>query len=944
MAELIAASNAIGIASSLVTFADIAWRVLKRLDEYSDRTKDVPAVIKHIRPQLRVLAEKMEELKQAAKDGSLTTSSQSALSEAVKNYEEQVNRLDDLTTKMLPEKGEPRRTRAKKAVLSVYYEKELSKVWADIETWKSTFIFHFTNMKSDRVLELEVKPPKTYYHYPALITSHFVIRERPLQEIEDAMSDSKTAATPRVVALLGMGGCGKTQLALQYCQQSEAKRQFAGIFWVDASSPAATAQSFVTIAGIITNNTVDLKDDEVVLQTVKSILSSWTDCWLLVFDNFDDPSAFKDRDIKEYFPHGENGAVLFTSRHGDVKRLGNTVPIAEMSESEGLELLFRQSGCDRSEQNIQTGKEIIARLGNLALAIDQAGAYISARSLPLGLFMDHYNNRREKVLKETPSSLWEYRRKLNTAEAETSLSVFTTWEMSFEQINKDTARGKTEEHLLILSAFFDNTDIFEELFESHCELKKPEWMETFAIDGNWDSYEFQDVLARLGKISLIRSIQITSSGARFSLHPLVQDWIKLKSSGPDSQSKTREAIVILAGFINVPDIHELTLQMKQTILLHVNASIENEARFLNHDNGMESSSLVHAATLFALFYQSQGQYEKAEAMYNRALIGSEKMLGRDDISTLDVVHNLADLYGDQGRLAEAESLYNRALAGCEKALGLDHTSTLDTVNNLGLLYSDQGRLAEAEMMYDRALTGTEKTLGRDHISTLDTVNNLGLLYSDQGRPAEAEMMYNRALTGMEKTLGRDHTSTLGTVNNLGNLYKNQGRLAEAEMVYNRALMGMEKMLGRDHTSTLGTVNNLGNLYSDQGRLAEAEMMYNRALTGKEKTLGRDHTSTLTTVNNLGLLYSDQGRLDEAEMMYNRALTGREKSLGHDHKRTLDTAYNLGLLYRKQGNAAKAKAQFERAALGYKNMLGPNHPETIDTEEIIRRLASSCLNE
>jgi len=801
MAELIAAGTAIGVASSLVTFAEVAWRVLRRLDEYSDRTKDVPAIIKHIRPQLQVLAGKMEELKEAAKHGSLITSSQSALSKAVQSYEKQINLLDELTAKMLPNEGDPKRTIAKKAFLSVYYEKKLSKTWAELETYKTTFIFHFTNMKSDPTLMLDVKPLETHYHYPASISSRFVIRERPLQEMEDAMSDHKKPATPRVVVLLGMGGSGKTQLALRYCEQCEAKRRYTSIFWVDASSPAATAQSFVTIAGFITNNKVDLKDDEVVLQIVKSRISTWTDRWLIVFDNFDDPSAFASRDIKDYFPRGDNGAILFTSRHGDVKRLGHTITVAEMSESEGLELLFRQAGCDNSEENVHSGKEIITRLGNLALAIDQAGAYISARNLSLGLFMDHYNNRREKILRETPT-FWEYKRRPNTAEAETSLSVFTTWEMSFEQIGRNNANERTEKHLLMLSAFFDNADIFEALFKRHFELEKPEWMNLFDTQGEWDSYEFQDVLARLGKISLIRSLEITTSGARFSLHPLVQDWIKLKLNAQDRQNKTMEAISILAEFINEPDVTKLTLQLKQTILSHLTASIRNEAKFVDHNNGLESESLLHTIDCFALFYREQCRLGEAEALYDRALAGREKALGRDHTSTLATVNNLGILYWNQGRLAEAEAMYDRALAGREKALGRDHTSTLETVNNLGILYWQQGRLAEAEAMYDRALAGTEKALGRDHTTTLETVNNLGLLYWNQGRLAEAEAMYDRALAGREKVLGYDHRTTSDTIYNLGLLYREQGNVAKAATQFERAALGYKKTLGPSHPETI----------------------------------------------------------------------------------------------------------------------------------------------
>jgi tetratricopeptide (TPR) repeat protein len=172
-------------------------------------------------------------------------------------------------------------------------------------------------------------------------------------------------------------------------------------------------------------------------------------------------------------------------------------------------------------------------------------------------------------------------------------------------------------------------------------------------------------------------------------------------------------------------------------------------------------------------------------------------LARQDegMSTVGAIHNLGDLYAAQGKLDKAEEMYEQALAGYEKTLGRDHTSTLNTVNNLGSLYADQGRLNRAEEMYKRALTGCEKALGRDHTSTLHTVNNLGVLYAAQDRLDKAEQMFERALTGREKALGRDHTSTLSTVNNLGSLYKAQGKLDKAEEMYKRALEGYGKCLG-----------------------------------------------------------------------------------------------------------------------------------------------------
>jgi Tfp pilus assembly protein PilF len=86
----------------------------------------------------------------------------------------------------------------------------------------------------------------------------------------------------------------------------------------------------------------------------------------------------------------------------------------------------------------------------------------------------------------------------------------------------------------------------------------------------------------------------------------------------------------------------------------------------------------------------------------------------NDMTTIDAVHSMGVLYADQGKRDKAEEMYQRALQGNEKALGRDHTSTLDTVNNLGVLYADQGKLDEAEEMYQRALQGYEKRFGSDH--------------------------------------------------------------------------------------------------------------------------------------------------------------------------------------------------------------------------------------
>ena len=147
------------------------------------------------------------------------------------------------------------------------------------------------------------------YHfiYPSYRVNHFVTRRSPLEEINQQFQKSRENAIATVVVLLGMGGCGKSQLALEYCQQGELNRAYSAIFWVDATSPTTIAQGFTAVARAIDKSDLDVADDEGNLRFVLDTMSAWRTKWLLVFDNFDDPSSFRRKSIKEYFPRGNQG-------------------------------------------------------------------------------------------------------------------------------------------------------------------------------------------------------------------------------------------------------------------------------------------------------------------------------------------------------------------------------------------------------------------------------------------------------------------------------------------------------------------------------------------------------------------------------------------------------------------------------------------------------------
>lgn len=366
-------------------------------------------------------------------------------------------------------------------------------------------------------VSVSVPSSATFYQYPNYKVNHFVPREDPLKETQQYHQSDDRAVTAEVVVLLGMGGCGKSQLALEYCERAERDKRFSVIFWIDATSPDTVKQSYMVFAERILKGNTDATDKEANIRGVLHTISTWTIPWLLVFDNFDEPKAFDEQSIKDFFPRGGTGSILITSRHAASKSLGHAVIVTNMLEKEALELLFRRSGYERkNDENVAEGLRIVTRLGCLALAIDQAGAYISARNIGFHLFMDHYNNRREKIMKEIPD-VWDYRRKMNEAEAEQLLSVATTWELSYQQIRGDTDTRERKQRILDLAAFFDNKNISEELFETDCGVQAEEVVRAVGFNPVWDKYEFLDMIAELHSLSLIQSLEHDTAVVSFSL-------------------------------------------------------------------------------------------------------------------------------------------------------------------------------------------------------------------------------------------------------------------------------------------------------------------------------------------------------------------------------------------------------------------------------------------
>jgi tetratricopeptide (TPR) repeat protein len=632
-----------------------------------------------------------------------------------------------------------------------------------------------------------------------------------------------------------------------------------------------------------------------------------------------------------------------------------------MTTEEGVRLLLRGYDSHNVEQHSGAASSIVTRLGGLALAIDQAAAYIRYKQMPLdrlGEFMTTYEAQQQKVLSYTPPNFWEYGTMQIHGEAEQNkaISAFTTWEMSFQQLKVgNESRKKDVAHFLTLSAFFDPIKIGEAMFHHYWAAghRQLEWMHIWGavdnIEGDkeindednisssegsgdgWDSDRFWEVITKLHDLSLLQSISsgVGGEGASFSLHPLIRDWLQLRANAEKRCKYIEEAIEVVSRNIVAYERQSVTLEQKRLLMAHIDTSISNDRRFSKPESRL-GHNIVNCskASSFAHFYHSQGRYGAAEGLYGLVIRTQKGVIGEEHTDTLTSTNDLATLLRDKGKYEQAEEMLRQALELRKTVLGQEHPDTLTSINNLATVMRYQGKVDQAEEMLRQALELREMVLGQEHPDTLTSMDNLATVRWSQGKYKQAEEMHRQALELRKTVLGQEHPDTLSSMNNLATTMRYQGKYEQAEEMLRQALELRGTVLGQEHPNTLKSMNNLANVLRSQGKYEQAEKMHGQALELRETVLGQEHPDTLKSMNNLANVLGDQGKYKQAEEIHGQVLDIRETVLGQEHPDTLKSMNNLASVLKDQGKYKQAEEMRRQALELRETVLGQEHPETL----------------
>lgn len=747
------------------------------------------------------------------------------------------------------------------------------------------------------------------WNVPYLRNPFFTGRDALLEHLHTNLKQKRKLALTQSLAVSGLGGVGKTHIALEYAYRYASAYQ--AVFWITAETAETLFSGFFAIAEVLALPEREEHDPGRITRAVTQWFSRHQG-WLLILDNVEALEM-----LKPFLPASEHGALLLTTRLQALGGIAQPLAVAPLHREEGVTFLLQRARVlspslplsSVPSAIVHAAQAVVDLLGGLPLALDQAGAYIEETECSLmhyrRLYQEHAGvllNRRGSGGDDHPGS------------------VVATVSFSLRQVERQSPAAAD---LLRLCAFLSPDAIPQELFVHEADVGA-ETSVTF------DALQWDEVLAVLRRFSLVTR---HADVHLLSMHRLVQVVITSEMDQVSYQYWARQAIQMMSRAFPHAELYT-TWSQCQRLLPHAMtcAALVEEGQVATE----EAAQLLHH---LGAYLTDSGYYTQAEGYLIRSHTIRVQILGSEHLAVAESLNHLAEVAYYKGQFHEAETLHRQALQIREQQLGAMHPHVATSLHNLAGVYWIQGRNKEAEPLYHQALQIREEFLGHDHLDTADTLQNLAYVFFEQERYQESEYMYERALRIFQHALGPQHGCLAILLNNFGRLYHAQGRYEEEKQLYQRAKMIGEQVLGIQHPYYAITLRNLAQLACVEGEWTQAEQWYQQALSIREQVFGPENPRTAQSLHDLATLYRERGRTDQTVVdLYQRALAIREKSLRPDNPDLAETLHQLALLRETQGHAQEAASLYQRALAIREQVFGPQHSCTQAT----RRAYNSAL--
>ncbi|MBM2615739.1 tetratricopeptide repeat protein [Actinoplanes sp. LDG1-06] len=785
------------------------------------------------------------------------------------------------------------------------------------------------------------------------------------------VESSKASVLPR--ALHGLGGVGKTQLALEYVYRYA--DQYDLIWWIPAEQKSLALTSLANLCdelGLTQN-----LDQQQTADAVLRALSNSSMSWLLVFNNADNPD-----DILPLVPSA-GGHVIITSRNEEWKRSSKTIEVNVFARAESVALLRTRS----DDISVDDADRLAATLGDLPLALDQARYWQAATGMRVDEYLDLFDTHARELMSEgkppwypttvaafvslaferlrnanpalaqllelfaflgaEPLSVGMLRRAREAAISDPLLPVIrepirlsrTIRDLRKYGLAKVDADQRIQVHRLVQLV------LREELSPELLEKSQENVQRIFAAANPAqpdDTRRYGQVYQEIGPHVLAADLVNSQiDGARqVVLDQIRYLWVigdyegsrRLGELAADTWSVATGEGVGLEG--------ELTLLAKRHLANALRDLGERErARRLDEEVyrsleaspyfGPEHEHTLAAAMSVAVDLRVAGKYREALAIDELNVARHREVFGDEDEQTLRARSNSAVNQRILGDFAGALAVDEELVDGWRQTVGEDDPRYIFSVVNLALDLNGRGRYAEALESLNRVFTRYRQQLGSGHVLVLGASRALSVALRKTGQYNSALPWAEENFLECESRLGPNHERTLAAAMTFANTLRVNGRLVEAREQAASAIRRYGVTFGTRHPLALAAQSNLAVIYRALGEIREARRIGESVLDDMIQLLGAHHGYTLCAASGVAndrvLAHDTNG----ARALSVQTLDISREVRGEHHPYTLSCAINAALDLQATGQEANGLALFDATIADFAEVLGASHPETVD---------------
>ncbi|KAI8945007.1 hypothetical protein F4801DRAFT_594485 [Xylaria longipes] len=667
---------------------------------------------------------------------------------------------------------------------------------------------------------------KRHWIVPFGRNEYFIGRESILERLLARIPPSVQENNCQRTAIEGLGGIGKTQIALEAAFRVRDKHPDCAIFWVPAVDVTSFENAYRKIGQVLKVNGIDEDKTDVKLPVREALDCESAGKWLLIIDNADDTEIFfGNAGLSNYLPYSHKGSILFTTRdHKATVDLSSTsIPITKLERGESHKLL--ETSLDKHQlQNTEDTTRLLDFLEDLPLAIKQASAFMVKEAVSTTDYLEFCQSSEEEVI----TLLSENFRDLHRYE-EIPNPVVKAFRISFERISKcdplaadylrfisflaEKAIPRVFKHLANVIPWAEHTN--KSIWMGY--LPHVQNLAKFSEDAN-DITAKENLLHKLGRCLLflgryeeaedmLRKALELGGDVQGELVPnrlevmgdlgyalntlhryeeaekILWEVVELKKAAGEIDYHTRTSMKLLADTLANQKNFEESENMCWQVLELIRETLGTRQRVNSHPDTSRTSVDNNAALLF---------YEQAEDLHQQAQQRQDE-LGEEIVSLLN---GFARTMLRQGRCEEAEQVLRRSLPLAHTSLGAEHPVTCRLMGRLGISLYQQGKSKskEAVEVLHQTLELFKKVGGKLHPQTLEIMHYLGVVLSGHGDSEEAVKILRQTLEMRERVLGKEDPDTLATIHSLGVAVK----------ILRQTLEIRERVLGKEDPDTLNT--------------------------------------------------------------------------------------------------------------------------------------------